>query len=140
MDRTILVCTVWCKLIEQTQQLYKHIVDLYFETHNFSSIERILRCLWIESFETFKQQSDLLQKQFTLEGAEQRFLAQFLSLSDNTIQNLVHHWWQTFGEPTLQEQLQHVRQIHGTVLRCDHTYKCVSTLGTTIDHEWVGVH
>jgi hypothetical protein len=60
-----------------------------------------------------------------------------VTLSNNTIQTLVYHWWQCFGEPALQEQFQQIRQNSGTVLRCDHTYKCVSTLGATIDGKWV---
>jgi len=60
-----------------------------------------------------------------------------MTLTDNTVQNVVIHWWETVGYQELHKQLKFIRQTRGTILRCDHTYKCVNSLGVTADKRWV---
>ena len=85
------------------------------------------------------QQHRLFKTCFEIEDEQLQSLAKSLTLTDNTIQKIVHHWWQTVGYSALQSQMNRLRRYHGTILRCDHTYKCVSTLGVTRDKKWVTV-
>ena len=53
------------------------------------------------------------------------------------VQTIVEHWWKVEGNLMLTAQLEELRRSTGYVLRMDHTYKAVSSIGIYTDSKWV---
>ena len=64
-------------------------------------------------------------------------MEELLVITDNTIQNIITHWWQSIGYECLHKHMESLCQDSGEILRADHTYKVVNSLGVTNNKTWV---
>ena len=62
-----------------------------------------------------KQYAELLKAHWTLNSQAELYIVKMITLSDNSVQKLVHHWWQAIGYPALNNQLEKIRQTFGAV-------------------------
>lgn len=116
---------------------------MWKEHHNSSSIERILKNNWNETFTYYyntKQELGTLEdleNEFILSNSTIEVLKNFLNLSDDMINTIVHHWWYSEGSQQLKELIQEIIKNTGVILRCDHTYGVVKSLGIEENDKWV---
>ena len=116
---------------------------MWKEHHNSSSIERILKNNWNETFTYYyntKQELGTLkdlENEFILSNSTIEVLKNFLNLSDNMINTIVHYWWYSEGSQQLKELIQEIIKNTGVILKCDHTYGVVKSLGIEENDKWV---
>ena len=111
---------------------------MYIESHNCSMINRIIVNQWNSSFIKHywnkKQQND---QNFVLDEDKIKVIKDFMNISDQFVQTLIQYWWFSTGNRSLNKQINKLRQTTGTILKCDHTYYIVSSLGININKLWV---
>ena len=47
------------------------------------------------------------------------------------VETVIYSWWETTGQPNFENQIKFLRSKSGKVLRIDHTYKAVKSLGVS---------
>ena len=67
------------------------------------------------------------------------YVREQLSISDKTISKIIMYWWYKEMRPAFTEQSLYLRKNTKEVLRMDHTYKAVSSLGA-VDRKGNWVH
>lgn len=137
-DRTIIVCFQYgINTNFQTNRFFQHLITLYSETHNMICITRMVKQTWFETLTAHLWQLWIIGQCVALTSELENALKDHMKLSSKLVTNILLYWWCTTGSELLNKQLKQLRQQSGKILRCDHTYKAVSTLGVSHAAKWV---
>ena len=123
--------------------MYKYIISLYLEFHNCFAIERVIKEKWKSNFTFyfFNKQDfgkiEQLEEDFVVTSDNEEILNKLLNLSNDMIETIIIHWWNTVGNKLLSTLLMELKKTSGEVLSCDHTYGVVNSIGIQQDDIWV---
>lgn len=133
-----------------TRELFDYIILMYKNTYNYQAISNHLKDIWLNHFKTYVVMNNIVGSNYQLNPQEMKSIEGLFTFSNKFISVIVDNWWQkegnnyevikshsTVGEPNLLSQIDLLRRTTGTVIRMDHTYKAVSSIGVTKDGVWV---
>ena len=113
------------------------------EHHNYNATNRILVKSWNKLFayyyNTKQELGNLedLEEDIILTNNIIDVMKNFTNLSDDMVKFIVEHWWYSTGSQQLKQITSNIIKTTGTILRCDHTYGVVNSIGIEIDDKWV---
>ena len=97
-------------------------------------IYRIITEQWNSAFVKYywhkKQQND---SNFVIDQDKLKIIQDLMNISEEFIQTVVQYWWFSDGNKLLKKQINKLRKNTGIILKCDHTYYIVSSLGINIE-------
>ena len=122
-----------------TLDLFKQIIYYYLEVFNYEKISRMLYNQWVSRLlNCLTLQSTIFSNNVTpIKDEHIAMLKKNCLLSNDFIDKVVNFWWYSFGLSLLQEQLLDLCTNTGEILRIDHTYYATSSIGITINKQWV---
>ena len=113
------------------------------EHHNYNATSRILVKSWNKLFayyyNTKQELGNLedLEQEMVLTKDIVEVIKNFTNLSDDMIKFIVEHWWYSTGFQQLKQITNNIIKTTGTILKCDHTYGIVNSIGIEENDKWV---